>query len=180
MNHASSSRHHAPPTPMTNTTMAIEGATAMPQPIESNAAIARRPSLQSPKILPLFYAYQSTMHSSNNSPFHHTHRTSCPITPTIQSLNANVALFHKYFYSPRHFPKILSGIMLIGGVAGYKTMEFYYGGRQEKSYRYVETTKPKSLDPRYRSKEKKEMLQRKITLRAEEFRGLTRKTTQFW
>jgi len=32
----------------------------------------------------------------------------------------------KYFYSPKHFPKILGGIMLASGIAGYYTMGYLH------------------------------------------------------
>ncbi len=53
--------------------------------------------------------------------------TICVITRAVQTMSS----FHqtslsntarKYFYSPKHFPRILSGLMLTSGIAGYACM----------------------------------------------------------
>lgn len=55
--------------------------------------------------------------------------TTCQVTRAVQTMSS----FHqtsmtgtarKYFYSPKYFPRILGGIMLVSGIAGYSCMGY--------------------------------------------------------
>lgn len=73
----------------------------------------------------------------------------CQVTRAVQTMSS----FHQstsmtgtfrdtyrfYFYSPKHFPKILGGIMVLSGIAGYSCMGWYHDRTMEERKRiYVE------------------------------------------
>lgn len=118
----------------------------------------------------------------------------CQVTRAVQTLSAlnqhrsfAKTTFRKYFYSRTHFPRILGGIMLASGVAGYTFMGWLHGRQIEERTRiYVEA---------YNNGERREddgdgliALARKMTRRVVdasrdatmESARLQRQVTKFW
>lgn len=69
-----------------------------------------------------------------------TTSTTCRITRAVQTMSS----FHrtsisetarKYFHSPQHFPRILGGLMLSSGIAGYVCMGWWYERQLEERKR---------------------------------------------
>lgn len=107
--------------------------------------------------------------TNNQSPFYR--RNACLVTPTVQSLSQHRATFHKYFYSPRHFPNFLAGTMIAWGFVGYTLMEWYWTKRMEdRAEIYIEAYHRGGE----RREEKSVALMRKLTFNNSQNRGVDR------
>ncbi|KAL7464880.1 hypothetical protein ACHAXS_005210 [Conticribra weissflogii] len=96
----------------------------------------------------LYYGYglyhttnSNTFFGANNSisgiGFHN--RQQCHVTRAIQTLARTQTTFQRYFYSRRHFPKVLAACMTFGGFAGFTIMEYMARAKLEEKRRiYVE------------------------------------------
>ena len=67
-------------------------------------------------------------------------RQSCQVTRAVQTMSAfngtsMTNTFRKYFYSRKHFPKILGGVMIASGIAGYYSMGWWHTRQLEERKR---------------------------------------------
>ena len=94
---------------------------------------------------PLYSSSSSSSNKATGSPIYQFRQgggttASCQVTRAVHTMS----LYHqtsfmdtarKYFYSPKHFPKILGGIMLASGIAGYYTMGYLHEQKIQKTKR---------------------------------------------
>mmetsp|Transcript_5218 Transcript_5218/g.10679 ORF Transcript_5218/g.10679 Transcript_5218/m.10679 type:complete len:194 (+) Transcript_5218:129-710(+) len=82
---------------------------------------------------PLHYGYgfhnhtnTSTLCGTNNynTSIGSRNQQQCQITRAIQTFAHTQTAFQRYFYSRKHFPKILTAFMTFGGFVGFTVMEY--------------------------------------------------------
>ena len=123
-----------------------------PSPASSPSTTSSSPSSSSSasKNAPLSHNYHTTSNPRNlaipGNSVCNSHHQQCNVTQAVRMLTTyRTTLQHyhtqftKYFYSPAHFPKILTSLMMGGGLAGYSAMELYTNKKlEERTLIYVE------------------------------------------
>ena len=96
----------------------------------------------------------------------------------------HTSVFRKYFYSRRHFPKILGGVMLASGVAGYCAMGYWHGQKmEERKQIYVDAYHNGGSGGSRLVSLARKMTHRFVSpseSRCQESPGLQRQVTKFW
>lgn len=125
-----------------------------------------------------------------SSSSHRAPSNTCQVTRAVQTMSSihQTPLtttfrdaYRFYFYSPKHFPKILGGIMLASGVAGYTCMGWWHGRKMEEMKQiYVDAYYCDGEGNGSRLASLARKMTRRIVNSGAEPSGLQRQGTKFW